>query len=293
MPLCGHDGECTDETMCSDEGACGPDGGTCGTAGGPLRMRQTTQPMAIGPGAKRAKGLMREPGGRSTHAAMCAMIRWVVIEVAPGLLHLHICDYCNRERGRESDKCARSSDRIVPSRTDEVGMLGSLLAHDPSAISETDKDGNTALHYAAYRGNLMAAEMLCKDGVDMEAKNTAGNTAMDFATWIPNSAMVRCLTTMKRKYQHRNRRLQKSLSPAPEGEDVEASTAQTIKPGVVEEDWHTYFKQHAEHNKKSFLKVCGDTSVKPQETMQSRVAGMDGRMRVNIMYHHAELAGKQ
>jgi hypothetical protein len=96
VPFCGPDGGCTEEGVCGDEGACGPEGGPCGPEGGrgPAFQRQTTHPVAFGPGAVQAKkGLMREPSGTGTHTAMCTMIRWVVIGLEPGTPHAAYCYY--------------------------------------------------------------------------------------------------------------------------------------------------------------------------------------------------------
>ena len=44
-----------------------------------------------------------------------------------------------------------------------------------------DLDGNTAIHYAAYRGNLDIVNLLIKHGADFKKKNNSGLNVMHMA----------------------------------------------------------------------------------------------------------------
>ena len=57
-------------------------------------------------------------------------------------------------------------------------------------VSGTDMYGDTPLHVAAGNNNIMAAEILIRDGAKIMPKNTAGKTPLDFAE---SAAMIKLL----------------------------------------------------------------------------------------------------
>jgi len=71
------------------------------------------------------------------------------------------------------------------------------LLEEGSDVAVKDKDGNTALHYAAANqsnsGAKSCAEMLLEFGADANAINNAGKTAMDYAIAINNEPLVKLL----------------------------------------------------------------------------------------------------
>jgi ankyrin repeat protein len=58
-----------------------------------------------------------------------------------------------------------------------------LLAHRAD-ISAKDKDGSTALHWAADRGDKEVIEALLAGSVDVNEKNKNGSTALHWGTMI-------------------------------------------------------------------------------------------------------------
>lgn len=80
--------------------------------------------------------------------------------------------------------------RIVDAaRRGDTAAIGALLRAgvDPSA---RQKDGTTALHWAAYRDDLAAAEQLIRAGADVRAANDLGATPLWAAALNANVAMV-------------------------------------------------------------------------------------------------------
>jgi ankyrin repeat protein len=70
-----------------------------------------------------------------------------------------------------------------------------LLLAQGARVTDTDSQGNTALHYAAGYGRREAAEILLRAGADMATCNGQGQTPLDAAQvnsevrisgcWIP------------------------------------------------------------------------------------------------------------
>ena len=51
-------------------------------------------------------------------------------------------------------------------------ILQEVLSKHPESINTRDKDGATALHYAASRGNAATAKLLLDRGVEVNARTT-------------------------------------------------------------------------------------------------------------------------
>lgn len=56
-----------------------------------------------------------------------------------------------------------------------------LLQGHKVELNKPDKEGNTALHYAALNGQLKIAYYLLMDNADFSQKNSTGKTAEDIA----------------------------------------------------------------------------------------------------------------
>jgi len=63
----------------------------------------------------------------------------------------------------------------------ELEMLSALLAAG-AKINETDHDGDTAVHYAAVQGELACVEALAKAGAKLEVKDNDGETPLQVAS---------------------------------------------------------------------------------------------------------------
>ena len=63
---------------------------------------------------------------------------------------------------------------LEANRADDIASLEAFLLQNPTTVLHTDADGNTALHYSVVRGNLKAAELLLKHGIDSDATNANG-----------------------------------------------------------------------------------------------------------------------
>ena len=57
-------------------------------------------------------------------------------------------------------------------RSGDLKKVKEILAADPKAISAKDKDGDTALHQAAFHGQFAVAAFLISAGADVNAKNS-------------------------------------------------------------------------------------------------------------------------
>ncbi len=81
---------------------------------------------------------------------------------------------------------------ITAARNDDLSAVRALLKQgvDPKA---RQKDGTTALHWAAYRDNLESADLLLRAGADVYAANDLGATPLWPAALNGSAAMVRRL----------------------------------------------------------------------------------------------------
>jgi len=187
-----------------------------------------------------------------------------------------ICMKEPRGPGIFAEVCACIRDRDAPG-------LEACLSGDRFAVLETDAEGNSALHYAAIRGNVEAAAELLRHGADPDATNAGGNTAMDIATRIPDTAMVRCLIAMSPKAASRAQSLRKRQhadAGAPDrrrAKDTEDEIL-TIQPAVREAEWEPYFLEHQKNIKEAFYR---GGQRPPREEMAARVAGLDQQTRVD------------
>ena len=90
-----------------------------------------------------------------------------------------------------ADSGAPLADAVELGRPEHVrGLLQDGL--DPNGAQP---DGMTALHWAAHRDDLGAAELLIKSGADPDAQNRYGVTPLYLACVNGNGAMVRLLVT--------------------------------------------------------------------------------------------------
>jgi ankyrin repeat protein len=62
-----------------------------------------------------------------------------------------------------------------------MGMVKSMLKGSPALVKTVDKDGATALHYAAATGKRTAAEFLLANGADVNARKKDGVTPLHVA----------------------------------------------------------------------------------------------------------------
>ena len=82
----------------------------------------------------------------------------------------------------------------IAAKGDQVQALQALLAAG-AAVDATDRDGSTALHYAAAAGARRALRVLLTDGqADPEIENLAGHTALHFARKLRSKPCIAMLT---------------------------------------------------------------------------------------------------
>ncbi len=81
---------------------------------------------------------------------------------------------------------------VNAARSDDLDALRSLLAQGLN-VNARQKDGTTALHWAAYRDDLESADLLIQAGADVNAANDLGATPLWTAALNGSAAMVRTL----------------------------------------------------------------------------------------------------
>jgi hypothetical protein len=176
-------------------------------------------------------------------------------------------------------------------RAKDAAGLQAYLSHDKLAVLETDADGNTALHYAAVRGNVEAAAVLLRHGVDPDATNAGGKTAIDLAAAVPDTAMVRCIIAKKRKYSGRAQSLQKKQmrrSSAKDGEDEDEVLV--IRPTIRAEEWDSHYAKEQKQLREAFYR---HGQKPPREEMAARVNNIDQNVRVASLCKQAEYAAER
>ena len=68
-----------------------------------------------------------------------------------------------------------------------------LLAHCPSLVNSTKRDGNTPLHLAASRGFLEMTKLLLSYGASASSENQGGIKPIDLARQFRHDAIARVL----------------------------------------------------------------------------------------------------
>jgi ankyrin repeat protein len=80
---------------------------------------------------------------------------------------------------------------------DTLGDIQLLLLEKGADTAMKDRDGNTALHYAAENGSVAGAKTLAENlldyGADAKAINNSGKTALDIAVENKNEALSKIL----------------------------------------------------------------------------------------------------
>jgi hypothetical protein len=176
-------------------------------------------------------------------------------------------------------------------RARDAAGLQACLANDKFAVLTTDADGNTALHYAAVRGNVEAAAVLLQHGVDPDAMNAGGNTAMDIAAAMPDTAMVRCIIAKKRKYSGRTQSLQKKQMRHSSAKDAEdEDEVLVIRPAVRLEEWEPLFAEEQKQLREAFYR---QGQKPPREEMASRVNNIDQSVRIARLCKQADQAAQR
>jgi ankyrin repeat protein len=72
-------------------------------------------------------------------------------------------------------------------------ILQLLLQHFPESVNVKDTNGSTALHTAAFKGNLPLVNLLLENGADMEAENNLGEIPLDHAVYNGSEPIVQLL----------------------------------------------------------------------------------------------------
>jgi len=68
--------------------------------------------------------------------------------------------------------------------------------HIADVNSTHEKDGKTALMYAAMKGHLSVVEYLAAAGADLDARTTDGRTALMAASFLGHLGVVQCLIAL-------------------------------------------------------------------------------------------------
>jgi ankyrin repeat protein len=68
-----------------------------------------------------------------------------------------------------------------------------LLLERGASPNTTDENGSTALHSAAWEGDVPLATLLFDKGAEVDPKNTSGETPLMFAAWMDHPALVHLL----------------------------------------------------------------------------------------------------
>lgn len=71
--------------------------------------------------------------------------------------------------------------RILAAQNEHLYILEYLLEHGASALAQS-KSRDTALHWAAFRGNLSAVKLLLQCGAPVEAVGDLGNRPLHLAS---------------------------------------------------------------------------------------------------------------
>jgi ankyrin repeat protein len=80
---------------------------------------------------------------------------------------------------------------------DYVGVIKALLAHGADVNASRAKDGLTPLHGAARAADEASVRLLISSGADVNAKDTNGLTALDYANERANGAGERLLPRIR------------------------------------------------------------------------------------------------
>jgi hypothetical protein len=87
------------------------------------------------------------------------------------------------------------------------GPVGNILAlvKEGADVVRFDADGRTALHHAAYVGNVQTARVILELGGDVHTPNAVGNTPLQYAAGYGHGAIVRVLVELGATYVNRAR----------------------------------------------------------------------------------------
>ncbi|KAK5116125.1 hypothetical protein LTR62_008451 [Meristemomyces frigidus] len=77
--------------------------------------------------------------------------------------------------------------------SEQEGVANGKAADKPQLINHQNQQGSTALHWAAYNGQLDAVKVLVQAGANMWIKNSAGHLAMFEAERAEKSGVVQFL----------------------------------------------------------------------------------------------------
>jgi ankyrin repeat protein len=75
----------------------------------------------------------------------------------------------------------RAQEAHAAARAGDLATLQALLEQDPELVNAVDERGRTPLHYAAGFGKEEAVRLLLERGADINAVDSAGMSAVDFA----------------------------------------------------------------------------------------------------------------
>ena len=82
---------------------------------------------------------------------------------------------------------------IKAAQNNDIKLLKELILKNPNKINITDANGDTALIWASYKGNIDIVKVLLDNGANPNITNNAGNTALHLAAMYYNSTISKNL----------------------------------------------------------------------------------------------------
>jgi ankyrin repeat protein len=94
-------------------------------------------------------------------------------------------------------KDAVGTDFLAAAGSGDLAKVRLLLDRDPNLAFSKNRDGSTALHYAASYGFLEIAELLLTKNADVNAKNSEGSTPLHYASSYGHKDIAELLLSNK------------------------------------------------------------------------------------------------
>lgn len=105
----------------------------------------------------------------------------------------------------------------------DLAVLKDCFTHiDKNELQKTDKDGNSALHYACHHGNIEAVKLLLEQDFDID-KASDFNTPLGFAILSKNSKLVQLLLDRGANINYRDKSSFTPLMNAARYQNAEAA----------------------------------------------------------------------
>jgi len=121
-----------------------------------------------------------------------------------GMCDESLCSVLGVEAALALTTRAKNMDIVQAAKEGQIADVKFVLQHAPEKVNDKDKDGYTALHWAAQKNSLEVAEVLVAANANVDIVNNPGETALDLAAFKNSLKVAKVLVAANANVDFKN-----------------------------------------------------------------------------------------